>query len=60
MDDIVEIEVGVSLGDSSLVSYTYSVVERKLTFVINTWMEKILEISFFEPLIFFDEGYVSI
>jgi hypothetical protein len=60
MNDVVELEIGVSLGDSSLVSYTYSVMDRKLTLVINTWMEKILEISFIDPLIFLDEGYVSI
>ena len=60
MTDVVELEVGVSLGDSSLVSYTYSVMDRKLTLIINTWMEKVLEISFIDPLLFLDEGYISI
>lgn len=58
-DDFTEIDLGFSLDDSEL--YDYNGSEDSVIIKIKTWQEKLIEITFFDPILFIDHffGYTA-
>lgn len=54
--DLVEIDVGVGLSDSELLSYYYNKCEDQLIIELLAWDESIVQISFNSPILFIDHG----
>jgi hypothetical protein len=59
MNDISIIDVGESLADAELHSYTYSFKENILIINIKAWNENLIEFAFFDPISFLDRGVTS-
>lgn len=55
-----EIEVGVGMDDSDLISYTYLAEEFKLVVQIQAWDARMIKISFLHPMMFIFRGNHSL
>lgn len=54
--NLIEVEVGVGLADSELISYSYSTSTQTLTVRLEAWNARLVEVTFFDPITFFDNG----
>ena len=55
-NDFIEIEVGVGLDDSELISYNYLKHDDELIIKLQAWDESVVEIFCNNPILFFDRG----
>ncbi|CCB91863.1 unknown protein [Waddlia chondrophila 2032/99] len=54
--DLIEIDVGVGLSDSELISYFYHKTENKLVIKLQIWDASVVEICCDSPILFVDRG----